>query len=101
MIKNHISMNTTSFRRSSEDTHEDSRAPKPLSREVSGRREAEPRWVEQLRYYIVCDSDRNCFVITVYGVSNTAQFQFKSVRADLLQKLRVNGAIVSPEHVIH
>ncbi|KAJ8548240.1 hypothetical protein K7X08_030709 [Anisodus acutangulus] len=23
-------------------------------------------------YYIVCDSDRNCFVITVYGVRNTA-----------------------------
>ncbi|KAK4358382.1 hypothetical protein RND71_023992 [Anisodus tanguticus] len=76
-------------------------------------------------YYIVCDSDRNCFVITVYGVRNTAikeedqvtlldpyfhyfdfewkgkQYQFKSVRANLLRKLRVNGAIVSPEHVIH
>ncbi|XP_070035797.1 uncharacterized protein [Nicotiana tomentosiformis] len=76
-------------------------------------------------YYVVCDSDRTCFVITVYGVRGTAikeedqitlldpfyhsfdfewklkRYQFKSVRVDFLRQLRVNGAIVSPQHVIH
>ncbi|KAK4345033.1 hypothetical protein RND71_035209 [Anisodus tanguticus] len=44
----HDSVNTTSFRRLSEDIREDSQAPRPLSREVRGRREAAPRWVELL-----------------------------------------------------
>ncbi|KAK4343619.1 hypothetical protein RND71_036713 [Anisodus tanguticus] len=76
-------------------------------------------------YYIVCDYNRNCFVITIYGVRRTAikeedqvtlldpfyhyfdfewkgkQYQFNSVRVDLLRQLCVNGAIVSPEHAIH
>ncbi|XP_009779107.1 uncharacterized protein [Nicotiana sylvestris] len=76
-------------------------------------------------YYVVCDSDRTCFVITVYGVRSTAikeedqvtlldpfyhifdfesrgkHYQFKSLRIDFMEQLRVNGAIVSPEHVIH
>ncbi|OIT00398.1 PREDICTED: uncharacterized protein LOC109228925 isoform X2 [Nicotiana attenuata] len=76
-------------------------------------------------YYVVCDSDHTCFVITVYGVCSTAikeedeitlldplyhffdfewkakQYQFKSVSVDFLQEIRVNGEVVSPEHVIH
>ncbi|KAK4376323.1 hypothetical protein RND71_007000 [Anisodus tanguticus] len=76
-------------------------------------------------YYVVLDSDGTCFVITVYGVHSSAikeedqvilldpfyhifdieskgkRYQFKSLRMDFWDQVRVNGAVMSREHEIH
>ncbi|KAK9064580.1 hypothetical protein SSX86_015962 [Deinandra increscens subsp. villosa] len=75
-------------------------------------------------YYLVCDSNQICFVLTVYGISNDAikegdqitlldpsfhnngfswnekHYEFRSVRVDFLEQVHVNGKPVPPRHSV-
>ncbi|GAB4828813.1 hypothetical protein Ancab_018474 [Ancistrocladus abbreviatus] len=76
-------------------------------------------------YYVVCDSNQTCFVLSVYGISVTAIkegdnitflepwyrkidfswrgkcYQFKSIRVDFLEQVQVNGKALPPHLAIH
>ncbi|KAJ0450859.1 putative tetratricopeptide repeat protein 5, OB [Helianthus annuus] len=75
-------------------------------------------------YYLVCDSNQTCFVLTVYGINNEAikegdqvtlldpcfrnnnfswnekHYEFRSVRLDFLEQVQVNGKPVPPRHSV-
>ncbi|KAE8022795.1 hypothetical protein FH972_008565 [Carpinus fangiana] len=75
-------------------------------------------------YYLVCDSNQICFVLSVYGIHNDAikegdqltllepcyryidfswkekHYQFKSIRVDFLEQALVNGKAPAPRHAI-
>ncbi|KAK1423109.1 hypothetical protein QVD17_18404 [Tagetes erecta] len=75
-------------------------------------------------YYLVCDSNQVCFVLTVYGISNDAikegdqvtlldpyfrnndfswnekHYEFRSVRVDFLEQVQVNGKPIHPRHSV-
>uniref|UniRef100_A0A166EE22 Tetratricopeptide repeat protein 5 OB fold domain-containing protein n=1 Tax=Daucus carota subsp. sativus TaxID=79200 RepID=A0A166EE22_DAUCS len=75
-------------------------------------------------YFLVCDSDQVCFILTVYGMRNDAikegdqvtllapcyhfvnfswkekYYQFKSIRVDFLDQMLVNGNAISPQYAI-
>lgn len=75
-------------------------------------------------YYLVCDSNQLCFVLSVYGLNNDAItegdqitllepyyryvdfswkgkcYQFKSIRVDFVEQVLVNGKAVSPHHAV-
>ncbi|XP_076928264.1 uncharacterized protein LOC143592171 [Bidens hawaiensis] len=75
-------------------------------------------------YYLVCDSNQICFVLTVYGMSNEAikegdqvilldpyfrnnnfswnekHYEFRSVRLDFLEQVQVNGKPIPPRHSV-
>ncbi|KAL8228970.1 hypothetical protein R6Q57_013870 [Mikania cordata] len=75
-------------------------------------------------YYLVCDSNQICFVLTVYGLSkdaikegdqitlldsyfhnndfswNEKHYEFRSVRVDFLEQVNVNGKPVPPRHSV-
>lgn len=76
-------------------------------------------------YYLVCDSNQVCFVLSVYGLRSDTikegdqlalldpyfykhdiswkrkRYQFKSVRADFVQQVLVNGKAVPAHQAIH
>ncbi|XP_062150110.1 uncharacterized protein LOC133858654 [Alnus glutinosa] len=75
-------------------------------------------------YYLVCDSNQICFILSVYGIHNDAikegdqltllepcyryidfswkekHYQFKSIRVDFLEQTLVNGKAPAPRHAI-
>ncbi|KAM7484619.1 hypothetical protein LguiA_000628 [Lonicera macranthoides] len=75
-------------------------------------------------YYLVCDSNQLCFVLTVYEIRNDAikegdqvtilepnyrsidfswkekHYRFKSIRVDFLEQVLVNGKSLSPDHAV-
>ncbi|XP_010253138.1 PREDICTED: tetratricopeptide repeat protein 5-like isoform X2 [Nelumbo nucifera] len=75
-------------------------------------------------YYLVCDSDQTCFVLSVYGLRNDVikegdrltllepcyrgidftwkgkHYNFKSIRVDFLEQLLVNGKAPSPQQAV-
>ncbi|OWM86258.1 hypothetical protein CDL15_Pgr011082 [Punica granatum] len=75
-------------------------------------------------YYLVCDSNQTCFVLSVYGMSADAikegdqlilldpiyrfadfswrgkSYQFKSIRVDFLNQLLLNGKPLSPSQAV-
>ncbi|XP_071703025.1 uncharacterized protein [Rutidosis leptorrhynchoides] len=75
-------------------------------------------------YYVLCDSNQLCFVLTVYGINNTAikegdqvtlldpyfrnndfswsekRYQFRAVRVDFLEQVHVNGKPVPRHHCV-
>ncbi|XP_062111039.1 uncharacterized protein LOC133822651 [Humulus lupulus] len=76
-------------------------------------------------YYLICDSNKTCFVLSVYGLRNDAikegdqvvllqpfyrhigfswrgkTYQFKSIRVDFLEQIVVNGKALSPQQAVH
>lgn len=75
-------------------------------------------------YYLVCDSNQICFVLSVYGMRNDAikegdqltllepyyhyvdfswkgkHYNFKSVRVDFTEQVLVNGKVLSSHHAV-
>ncbi|KAK9276738.1 hypothetical protein L1049_006274 [Liquidambar formosana] len=75
-------------------------------------------------YYILCDSNQICYILSVYGIRNAAIkegdqltllepfyrcvdiswkgkcYQFKSIRVDFLEQLLVNGKALSPHQAV-
>ncbi|XP_022726840.1 tetratricopeptide repeat protein 5-like isoform X2 [Durio zibethinus] len=75
-------------------------------------------------YYLVCDSNQSCFVLSVYGIRNDAIkegdvlillepyfhnvefswkgkcYKFKSIRVDFLEQVLVNGKALPPHQAI-
>ncbi|XP_058091609.1 uncharacterized protein LOC131237708 isoform X1 [Magnolia sinica] len=76
-------------------------------------------------YYLVCDSDQNCFVLSVYGLRNDAikegdrltlmepcyravdftwkgkqHYQFRSIRVDFMEQILVNGKVPAPHQAV-
>ncbi|KAJ0971604.1 hypothetical protein J5N97_019563 [Dioscorea zingiberensis] len=76
-------------------------------------------------YYLACDSDQTCFILSVYGLHSDAvkegdcitlvepyhrnidfswkdkqHYQFKLIRVDFLQQILVNGRGPAPQHAI-
>ncbi|KAK3040757.1 hypothetical protein RJ639_029279 [Escallonia herrerae] len=75
-------------------------------------------------YYLMCDSNQICFVVSVYGIRSDAIkegdqvmllepyyhnidfswkekfYLFKSIRVDFIEQLLVNGKSVSPHHAV-
>ncbi|KAG4152709.1 hypothetical protein ERO13_D04G138566v2 [Gossypium hirsutum] len=75
-------------------------------------------------YFLVCDSDQSCFVLSVYGIRNDTIkegdqltllephfrnidfswkgkcYQFKSIRVDFLEQVLVNGKALPPHQAI-
>lgn len=75
-------------------------------------------------FYLLCDSNQICFVLTVYGINNNAikegdqvtlldpyfrnndflwkekRYQFRAVRLDFLEQVHVNGKPVPPHHSV-
>ncbi|XVE84908.1 hypothetical protein DITRI_Ditri17bG0049300 [Diplodiscus trichospermus] len=75
-------------------------------------------------YFLVCDSNQSCFVLTVYGIRNDAIkegdevillepyfrhvdfswkgkcYQFRSIRVDFLEQLLINGKALPPHQAI-
>nr|XP_043606764.1 tetratricopeptide repeat protein 5-like [Erigeron canadensis] len=75
-------------------------------------------------FYLVCDSNQKCFVLTVYGISNDAikegdqvtlldpnfrinefswnekRYEFRSVRVDFLEQVQINGKPVPPHYSV-
>ncbi|XP_065881886.1 uncharacterized protein [Euphorbia lathyris] len=75
-------------------------------------------------YYLVCDSNQICFVLSVYGIINDVikegdqltllepyyhstdfcwkekHYHFKSIRVDFIKQLLVNGKPLLPQHAI-
>ncbi|KAK6921653.1 Tetratricopeptide repeat protein 5, OB fold domain [Dillenia turbinata] len=75
-------------------------------------------------YYLLCDSNQTCFVLSIYGIRNDAikendqltllepcyrfinltwkgkRYEFKSIRVDFLEQLLVNGKSLSPHHAV-
>ncbi|KAB2087673.1 hypothetical protein E1A91_A04G128100v1 [Gossypium mustelinum] len=75
-------------------------------------------------YFLVCDSDQSCFVLSVYGIRNDAIkegdqltllephfrnidfswkgkcYKFKSIRVDFLEQVLVNGKALPPHQAI-
>lgn len=75
-------------------------------------------------YYLVCDSNQICFVLTVYGINkdaikegdqvtlldpyfhnndfswNEKRYEFRSVRVDFMEQVHVNGKPVPPQHSV-
>ncbi|GMJ03307.1 hypothetical protein HRI_003999900 [Hibiscus trionum] len=75
-------------------------------------------------YYLVCDSNQSCFVLSVYGIRNDAIkegdqltllephfrqvnfswkgkcYKFKSIRIDFLEQVLVNGKVLPPHQAI-
>ncbi|KAL4346472.1 hypothetical protein GQ457_17G005740 [Hibiscus cannabinus] len=75
-------------------------------------------------YYLVCDSNQSCFVISVYGIRNDTIkegdqltllephfrqvdfswkgkcYKFKSIRVDFLEQVLVNGKALPPQQAI-
>ncbi|XP_039123108.1 tetratricopeptide repeat protein 5-like isoform X3 [Dioscorea cayenensis subsp. rotundata] len=76
-------------------------------------------------YYLACDSDQTCFILSVYGLHSDAvkegdrvtllepchrnidfswkekqHYQFKSIRVDFIQQILVNGKGPAPQHTI-
>ncbi|KAI5677270.1 hypothetical protein M9H77_08220 [Catharanthus roseus] len=73
-------------------------------------------------YYLLCDANQTCYVLTVYGIRDDAvkegdqvillepcyhyndfswkekSYQFKSVRVDFVEQVLVNGKALSPNH---
>ncbi|XP_022726842.1 tetratricopeptide repeat protein 5-like isoform X4 [Durio zibethinus] len=80
--------------------------------------------ITPLRYYLVCDSNQSCFVLSVYGIRNDAIkegdvlillepyfhnvefswkgkcYKFKSIRVDFLEQVLVNGKALPPHQAI-
>ncbi|EXB65604.1 Tetratricopeptide repeat protein 5 [Morus notabilis] len=76
-------------------------------------------------YYVICDSNQTCFILSVYGVRYDAIkegdqltvlepfqrlinlswkekiYQFKSIRVDFLEQVLVNGKALSPQQAVH
>ncbi|XP_017971863.1 PREDICTED: tetratricopeptide repeat protein 5 isoform X1 [Theobroma cacao] len=76
-------------------------------------------------YFLVCDSNQSCFVLSVYGICNDAikegdqltllepyfhhvdfswrgkHHQFKSIRVDFVEQVLVNGKVLPPHQAIH
>ncbi|XP_028758159.1 tetratricopeptide repeat protein 5 [Neltuma alba] len=76
-------------------------------------------------YYLLCDSNQNCFVLTVYGVRmdvikerdqltlldpyfrhvdfswKEKHYLFKSIRVDFPEQVLVNGKAVTPQQAVH
>ncbi|CAJ2630590.1 unnamed protein product [Trifolium pratense] len=76
-------------------------------------------------YYLLCDSNQTCFVLSVYGVRQDVikggdqltlldpcfrevdvswkekHYQFKSVRLDFYEQVLVNGKALTPQQAIH
>ncbi|KAL1342924.1 uncharacterized protein [Arachis hypogaea] len=75
-------------------------------------------------YYLLCDSNQICFVLTVYGLRNDVikegdqltlldpffrdvdvswkekHYQFKSIRLDFYEQMLVNGKALTPQHAV-
>ncbi|MED6206939.1 hypothetical protein PIB30_031281 [Stylosanthes scabra] len=75
-------------------------------------------------YYLLCDSNQTCFVLTVYGLRNDVikegdqltlldpffhdvdvswkekHYHFKSIRLDFYEQMLVNGKALNPQHAI-
>ncbi|KAF5450978.1 hypothetical protein F2P56_031286 [Juglans regia] len=75
-------------------------------------------------YYLVCDSNQICFILSLYGTRNDAikegdqlsllepyyryidfswkgkHYQFKSIRVDFLEQVLVNGKALSPRQAV-
>ncbi|MBA0814894.1 hypothetical protein Gohar_020693 [Gossypium harknessii] len=51
-------------------------------------------------YFLVCDSDQSCFVLSVYGIRNDTCYKFKSIRVDFLEQVLVNGKALPPHQAI-
>ncbi|XP_027366724.1 tetratricopeptide repeat protein 5-like [Abrus precatorius] len=75
-------------------------------------------------YYLLCDSNQTCFVLSVYGVRNDVikegdqltlldpyfrdvnlswkekHYQFKSIRLDFYEQVLVNGKAVTPQQAV-
>ncbi|TYG74281.1 hypothetical protein E1A91_D04G162600v1 [Gossypium mustelinum] len=80
--------------------------------------------ITPLSYFLVCDSDQSCFVLSVYGIRNDTIkegdqltllephfrnidfswkgkcYQFKSIRVDFLEQVLVNGKALPPHQAI-
>ncbi|KAK6241873.1 hypothetical protein SCA6_007262 [Theobroma cacao] len=76
------------------------------------------------KYFLVCDSNQSCFVLSVYGICNDAikegdqltllepyfhhvdfswrgkHHQFKSIRVDFVEQVLVNGKVLPPHQAI-
>ncbi|XP_045790729.1 tetratricopeptide repeat protein 5-like [Trifolium pratense] len=76
-------------------------------------------------YYLLCDSNQTCFVLSVYGVRQDVikggdqltlldpcfrevdvswkekHYQFKSIRLDFYEQVLVNGKALTPQQAIH
>jgi hypothetical protein len=76
-------------------------------------------------YYLLCDSNQTCFVLSVYGVRHDVikggdqltlldpcfrdvdvswkdkHYQFKSIRLDFYEQVLVNGKALTPQQAIH
>ncbi|KAJ4709802.1 Tetratricopeptide repeat 5 [Melia azedarach] len=75
-------------------------------------------------YYVVCDTNQTCFVLSVYGIHDDAikegdqlillepsyhlvdfswkgkGYQFKSIRVDFLEQVLVNGKVLPPQQLL-
>ncbi|XP_014511109.1 tetratricopeptide repeat protein 5 [Vigna radiata var. radiata] len=76
-------------------------------------------------YYLLCDSNHSCFVVSIYGVRtdvikegdqltmldpyfrdvdlswNEKHYQFKSIRMDFYEQVLVNGKALTPQQAAH
>ncbi|XP_043696113.1 tetratricopeptide repeat protein 5-like [Telopea speciosissima] len=76
-------------------------------------------------YYLVCDSDQTCFILSVYGLRvdvikeadqltimepcysavdfswKGKHYQFKSIRVDFLEQILLNGKALAPHQAVH
>nr|XP_023907409.1 tetratricopeptide repeat protein 5-like [Quercus suber] len=51
-------------------------------------------------YYLLCESNQICFILSVYGIHSDTHYQLKSIRIDFLEQVLVNGKTLSSRQAV-